>query len=168
MAAVRYESETLIDNAKPALATNSVTELAKLFHQLERSYRHLRQHIAKELGFSQVELTALLAVGNEDAASPGALTEELGFTSGAVTAVLDRLSRAGYLRREKHPVDRRGVVILLTARGEEVLEIIWDRHHRVLRQVISETPCLTDVERIFCLKKVPGIIRSAANAQRVN
>jgi len=168
MAIMGYGSETLIDQAKPPSATSSVLELAKILHQLERSYRHLRQRIAKELGFSQVELTALLAVGNEDAASPGALTEELGFTSGAVTAVLDRLSRAGYLRREKHPVDRRGVVILLTARGEEVLEIIWDRHHLVLQRVISETPCLTDIDKILPLSKVPGIIRSTANAQRAS
>lgn len=41
----------------------------------------------------------------------GRLAEITGLTTGAVTAIVDRLKRAGYLRRERDPGDRRKVVI---------------------------------------------------------
>ena len=34
-----------------------------------------------------------------------------GFTSGAITGIVDRLERAGYARREEHPSDRRSVMV---------------------------------------------------------
>ncbi|MDX2916932.1 helix-turn-helix domain-containing protein [Streptomyces sp. NE06-03C] len=41
--------------------------------------------------------------------TPGALREHLGLTSGAVTACLDRLERAGHIRRARESADRRVV-----------------------------------------------------------
>jgi DNA-binding MarR family transcriptional regulator len=43
-------------------------------------------------------------------------------TSGAVTALIDRLERLGWAGRERHPEDRRKVVIRLTAVAEETAE----------------------------------------------
>ncbi|MFF1874762.1 MarR family winged helix-turn-helix transcriptional regulator [Kitasatospora herbaricolor] len=43
------------------------------------------------------------------AVTPGLLREELGITSGAVTAVLDRLERAGHVHRSRDSADRRQV-----------------------------------------------------------
>ncbi|MFJ2204664.1 MarR family winged helix-turn-helix transcriptional regulator [Streptomyces microflavus] len=43
--------------------------------------------------------------------TPGGLREHLGLTSGAVTACLDRLERAGHIRRARESTDRRVVHI---------------------------------------------------------
>ncbi len=43
----------------------------------------------------------------------GKLAELTGLTTGAITGVLDRLERAGFVRREKDPNDRRQVVVRL-------------------------------------------------------
>ncbi len=43
--------------------------------------------------------------------TPGRLGEELGLSSGAVTAVLDRLERAGHIRRSRDAADRRLVLV---------------------------------------------------------
>ncbi|GAA3088422.1 MarR family winged helix-turn-helix transcriptional regulator [Streptomyces roseofulvus] len=45
------------------------------------------------------------------AATPGMLREHLGLTSGAVTACLDRLEKAGHIRRSRADDDRRVVRI---------------------------------------------------------
>lgn len=45
----------------------------------------------------------------------GALAEELGLTTGAVTTLLDRLEKAGYVSRARDTVDRRRVLVQLTA-----------------------------------------------------
>jgi len=43
--------------------------------------------------------------------TPGQLAERLCLTSGAVTALLDRLERLGWAKREPHPHDRRSVIV---------------------------------------------------------
>lgn len=45
--------------------------------------------------------------------SPGDIIGHLGLTSGAGTALLDRLENAGYVTRTRHPEDRRSVLIVL-------------------------------------------------------
>ena len=45
--------------------------------------------------------------------SPGDIISHLGLTSGAGTALLDRLESAGYITRSRHPEDRRSVLIVL-------------------------------------------------------
>lgn len=56
------------------------------------------------------DVSALAAILDAPAPlTPGALREHLGLTSGAVTACLDRLERAGHIRRARESSDRRVV-----------------------------------------------------------
>ena len=63
--------------------------------------------------FRSTDLQALIAVmhaeGRGDPLTPGRLGEEIGLSSGATTAAIDRLERAGHLRRTKESTDRRVV-----------------------------------------------------------
>jgi DNA-binding MarR family transcriptional regulator len=45
------------------------------------------------------------------------LAEHLGITKQSVGQMVDELERAGYVRRQPHPTDRRGKLIVLTDRG---------------------------------------------------
>src|SRR5437588_12819722 len=49
--------------------------------------------------------------------SAGGLAHEARLTSGAITAVIDRLQRAGYARRVTDPGDRRRVLVEPTAKA---------------------------------------------------
>ncbi|MEU6764040.1 MarR family transcriptional regulator [Streptomyces sp. NPDC046853] len=56
------------------------------------------------------DVQALAAIlDSDDPLTPGRLREHLGLTSGAVTACLDRLERAGHIRRSRDSQDRRVV-----------------------------------------------------------
>jgi DNA-binding MarR family transcriptional regulator len=44
-------------------------------------------------------------------ASPSGLARHTGLTSGATTAMLDRLEKAGFIERRPNPDDRRGTLI---------------------------------------------------------
>jgi DNA-binding MarR family transcriptional regulator len=72
--------------------------------------------IANELGMplADVQCMGLLADGP---AAPSDLAAWLGLTTGAVTKVLDRLERAGYLSRSADPSDRRRIVITADPEG---------------------------------------------------
>jgi DNA-binding MarR family transcriptional regulator len=45
------------------------------------------------------------------------LAEHLGITKQSAGQMVDELERAGYVRREPHPTDRRGKLVVLTDRG---------------------------------------------------
>jgi DNA-binding MarR family transcriptional regulator len=62
-------------------------------------------------------LTALHNAGAPYRRSPGFLAARTELSSGAMTNRLDRLEQRGFVRRLRHPTDRRGVQVELTELG---------------------------------------------------
>jgi DNA-binding MarR family transcriptional regulator len=70
----------------------------------------LHSAIAEALGLHVTDLRALWLLG-EAPRTAGELGGELGLTSAAVTALVDRLERSGYAARQRNDRDRRKVII---------------------------------------------------------
>ncbi|MFD9303384.1 MarR family winged helix-turn-helix transcriptional regulator [Streptomyces sp. NPDC060048] len=67
-------------------------------------------------GLHPTDVQALSAIlDSADPLTPGMLREHLGLTSGAVTACLDRLERAGHVTRTRDAADRRVVHVRYAA-----------------------------------------------------
>lgn len=49
-------------------------------------------------------------------------------TSGTMTARLDRLERNGLIRRERDSSDRRGVIVVLTKEGRQLIDKVIGKH----------------------------------------
>ncbi|MEU9859401.1 MarR family winged helix-turn-helix transcriptional regulator [Streptomyces sp. NPDC047971] len=61
-------------------------------------------------GLHPTDVQALgIVLDSAEPLTPGRLREHLGLTSGAVTACLDRLEKAGHIRRSRDTADRRVV-----------------------------------------------------------
>ena len=67
-------------------------------------------------------LGALALAGPKQQLSPTQLFKGLMLSSAGITSRLDRLERGGYVRRTRHPSDRRGVLVELTPAGRKVFE----------------------------------------------
>lgn len=67
--------------------------------------------------------------------TPTTLRRSVLISSGAMTACLDRLERAGYLGREPDPNDRRGTIVKLTAKGKSLV----DKAIRIRFELADET-----------------------------
>src|SRR5499427_10143700 len=84
----------------------------------------LDQAAADRYGLNRTDMRALDIVGRAGPLAPTDLARLLGFTTGGVTTVLDRLERAGYVRRRPDSGDRRRQVVQATeataARDQEV------------------------------------------------
>ncbi len=63
--------------------------------------------IAERLGLGPTDMQCLHLLRERGAMSGGELAAITGLTSGAITGVVARLERAGYLRREPDPHDQR-------------------------------------------------------------
>ncbi|MEU5382251.1 MarR family winged helix-turn-helix transcriptional regulator [Kitasatospora cineracea] len=87
-------------------------EFGRLLQGLASEMNLLGHDFAAASGLHATDVQALLAVlraADPPGITPGGLRTELGLTSGAVTAVLDRLERAGHVHRTKDEADRRQV-----------------------------------------------------------
>ena len=77
------------------------------------------------LGLNATDLRCLEHVMAEPGVTPGRLADLSGLTTGAVTGVLDRLEKAGYVERRPDPSDRRSVAVHpVPARTTRVSEVV--------------------------------------------
>ena len=65
--------------------------------------------VAKRLGINSTDLECLGFIVGREWVTAGELARASGLTSGAITGVIDRLHRAGLVKREPDPDDRRKV-----------------------------------------------------------
>ncbi len=70
-----------------------------------------RQALADRLGINLTDLACIGLLSESGPLTAGKLAELTGLTTGAVTGMVDRLERGGYVRRENDPLDRRRVVV---------------------------------------------------------
>lgn len=90
-----------------------VAELSRELRLLTRELVRFYAAAADQLGLRVTDLTCLGTLRDRGRTSPGELATELGLTTGAVSRMVDRLSRRGYVRRVPDPRDRRRVLVEL-------------------------------------------------------
>lgn len=67
--------------------------------------------VARKSGMGISEHKCLGALSLLGPVTAGQLARETGFTTGAITGIVDRLEKAGHVRRERNSEDRRSVII---------------------------------------------------------
>jgi len=89
--------------------------------------------VGERMGLSATEHKAADILRRFGPMTAGELAEQTGLTTGAVTGLVDRLERNGYVKREHDKSDRRRVIIKPIARGryEEVRNIFEPINDRI-------------------------------------
>ena len=82
---------------------------------------HYRQVVAQQAGLGATEIQALSYLASHGDRGQTELAADLGITTGACTALVDRLERQGMAERYGHASDRRRVQIRLTDRGRSAI-----------------------------------------------
>ncbi|MET4053562.1 DNA-binding MarR family transcriptional regulator [Frigoribacterium sp. PvP054] len=118
--------------ATPENHPESVRLLASTLRTLDEAHRRYRLHAAKVIGLGHTELSALVAIGEAPGLTPGTLSHELLLSTGATTAVVDRLEKSGHVVRTRHPDDRRSLFLHLTALGEATTGTLTEAYQYVL------------------------------------
>ena len=70
-------------------------------------------------------------------ASPSELAEYTGLSTGATTAMLDRLEKAGLIQRRPHPTDRRGIIVVLSKEATRKLPAIFASLAEAMEALVS-------------------------------
>jgi len=119
------EAKVLADSTSasavpPASSDGEAQRMAgRLRLALTRLARQLRRHDPSHLTIAQ--LSALATVVASGPVGVGQLAEAEILPSPAATRLADKLEEAGLVERQVNPVDRRGVLLVATAAGVELV-----------------------------------------------
>jgi DNA-binding MarR family transcriptional regulator len=91
--------------------TELLVNLNEGFRQLSAATILFHQAIADRLGMNITDHKCADMLARNGAMTAGDLADYAGLTTGAITGVIDRLEKAGFVHRVKDPHDRRRVIV---------------------------------------------------------
>jgi DNA-binding MarR family transcriptional regulator len=133
-----------------------VNARAALMQELEQAVRRssgqgviFGQTVATKAGISSSDLECLDFLILEGRVTAGRLAEMTGLTTGAITGVVDRLEKAGLVRRERDENDRRKVFIAIVP---ENIEKIGRFYEPMQKAVLKDWESYSDAELRLLLR----------------
>lgn len=108
----------MVDATRPEALEDAVTA----FFQSSALLDPMRLAIWDREGLTVTQLRLLNHLYESEGLSNAELADRLYVTRPSVSALLERLERGGFIRREVSPADRRGICIWLQPRGREVVD----------------------------------------------
>ncbi len=96
--------------------------------------------VADKVGLGLTDMQMLHTLQLYGASTPSRLAASTGLSSGGVTVALDRLEKAGYIRRAPNPHDRRSLLITLVAARMRKIASIYESVERETRRVLDTVP----------------------------
>jgi DNA-binding MarR family transcriptional regulator len=112
----------------------AVQTLLAEIRDLSADFDNLSQTVAAHVGISATDLLAMDLISRRDRVTAGQIGDRLRMSSGAITGVIDRLERAGLAQRTPDSHDRRKVLVIPTAKGDQV-GALFDRLVASLEEV---------------------------------
>jgi DNA-binding MarR family transcriptional regulator len=151
----------LVDQANARLndGNDAAGRLALAMHHLDIEHRRIRYLFASDMGVSPAEFNLLMQLGERNELTPKVLATELNLTTGAMTAMLDRLESAGLVERRPNPTDRRSLFIHLSKKGHSERERVYARYFDAITRAVSESDRIGSKEAVAEMEKMAQIIR---------
>ena len=97
--------------------TGDIAAVLIALQHLQTQIAFANDQLAKRIGVGSTDFLALVHLSVQGDTPPKKVGEALGLSSGAMTALADRLESAGLVTRSQHPTDRRSFVLALTDEG---------------------------------------------------
>lgn len=96
-----------------------------------------RNSVSEWAGLNTTDMECLRLLFLKGVSTPTELARHTGLTSGAATAMLDRLERAGLIERRPNPDDRRGTLIIPAKTAAEKAASWFESARKAQDQLIS-------------------------------
>ncbi|KAF2776546.1 MULTISPECIES: MarR family transcriptional regulator [Streptomyces] len=124
-------------NSRPAASTSDV---ARSLDHLVAASLVGQQEFARNLGLSLTDLVcfAHVAEAGDTPVTAGELATRAHVTTGAVTGILNRLERGGFVHRRPDPADRRRVHVVAVPAAAERVRAVFGPYHRLLADSLAD------------------------------
>ncbi len=135
------------------------------FREMSTEIIMFHQAVADELGLYITDHKCLDLIHRFGAMPAGRLAELTGLTTGAVTGMIDRLEKAGYVRRTNDPKDRRKTIVepMSNKRFERKIEMIFMPQHERMHKFLSSS---SDSELTLLLDVMTKLIEQTREESR--
>ncbi|MCX7922853.1 MAG: MarR family transcriptional regulator [Clostridia bacterium] len=120
------------------------TALTDLFFDNIKKLFYPEEWITLDLTLSKSEIFTMLLTDRHGEVIMSQLAEHIGVPMSTATGVVERLVKAGYIKRERSESDRRIVVIKLTDNGQELVDKLKSNIYEYLQLIYD---ALTEEER---------------------
>ena len=95
------------------------------------------QAVGQFLSINVTDMKCLDLITLKGSASPSELAQHTGLSTGATTAMIDRLEKAGLVLRHPHPEDRRGTTVVLSKEATRKLPTLFESLARAMEGLAS-------------------------------
>jgi len=125
--------------AKPRPAATPAQALSAMDH-LIATILIGQQEMAQQIGLNVTDLTCFAYVieAGENLLTAGDLAARAHVTTGAVTGILNRLERAGYVTRRPDPTDRRRVRVAALPDAEARVREVYEPYYARLNELFAD------------------------------
>lgn len=96
-----------------------------------------QQVVAASLGLTNNDFLSVDILHEKGPVTAGELAKLTGLTTGSVTALIDRLEKSGFVRRQPDPQDRRKVIIVPLYENKAEVSNIYMQLHAAMVQLAS-------------------------------
>jgi DNA-binding MarR family transcriptional regulator len=103
---------------------------------------------ADTVGLSLTDMQMIHMLQLYGPATPGRLAAWTGLSTGGVTVALDRLQKAGYIRREPNPADRRSLIVTLAPVRMRKVAAMYEEVESETRRLLATLPA-RDLEAVI-------------------
>ena len=119
--------------------------------------RAFAEHVGRPLELSPVEFSCLVLLAFNPGATPKQLAEALAMVAPAVTVLLDRLEKRGWIQRARSDSDRRAQLVTLTPAGDETARKAHALSLDMEREVLK---ALSAAERAILVELLQKVARA--------
>lgn len=140
-------------------------DIVHSFRAVKKSFFQLLTEQSEKSGITGIQFYALKILRNEDQIGVTDLAEKMQLGASTVSGVVDRLVKAELVERNRSPIDRRSVTLVLTERGKEVHDTTNVRYSGILENILEE---LNEEEIFHMLNTHQQIIESLEKAREEN
>ena len=129
------------------------------------SGERLRNVLAHQLGLGPSDLVALGHVHNDGPLTPRDLTARMEVTSGSMTALLDRVEKAGFLTRDINPTDRRSLLVSATPGGHHAMQWVYSHFDAAMRDALADIQGFAIDQLAAALAELARALEARARAE---
>ena len=132
---------------------NRIEWLSDLVHLEITLWNRVDGRLREEHGLPLAFFWPLYVVGcsRDERLRVGEIAEALGLTVGGASKIVDRIERAGFVRRDPDPTDRRASRVLLTETGRSVLTAASATYEAEMASVLDAA---LDTEQQQCMHRL--------------
>ena len=122
-----------------------------------------RNRVAAQTNLTCSELRALARIAEAGSITPKLLAESLQMTTGAVTALSNRLVALELVTRVAHPSDRRSLLLVLTPAAEQIAKKVFNDFQALIARAARDVSPDDQVRLGALLTAMAFVVESGAD-----